>query len=83
MEQIKKIIRSFAGVVVSDKMDKTRVIVVKSSKKHPKYRKIYISSKKFIVDDPKNQYHIGDKVKFVECRPISRHKRWRVVYDKV
>jgi small subunit ribosomal protein S17 len=70
--------RKFTGVVVSDKNDKTIVVKVETVKKHPKYQKRYVVSRKYKVHDEKNQYHVGDKVTFVECRPLSRDKRWRV-----
>ncbi len=71
--------RTFIGVVVSDKSDKTIVVKVDSVKKHPKYQKRYTVSRKYKVHDEKNEYHVGDKVSFVECRPLSKDKRWRVV----
>ncbi|NCN99921.1 30S ribosomal protein S17 [Candidatus Falkowbacteria bacterium] len=71
--------RQFNGVVVSDKSDKTIVVKVESVKKHPKYHKRYVVSKKYKVHDETNKYHIGDKVKFVECRPLSKDKRWRII----
>jgi small subunit ribosomal protein S17 len=80
MEKVKAIKKKFQGVVFSDKMDKTIVVKVDSSKKHPKYQKRYVSTKKYKVHDEKNQYHEGDKVNFVECRPISKDKKWRVIY---
>jgi small subunit ribosomal protein S17 len=67
------------GVVVSDKMDKTIVVAVESFKTHPKYLKKYKSTKKFKIHDPENRYKVGDKVEFVQCRPISKDKRFRVV----
>lgn len=71
--------RKFTGVVVSDKMDKTIVVKVESVKKHPKYQKRYISSCNYKVHDEKNEHKIGDKVTFIECRPLSKDKRWRVI----
>jgi len=71
--------RTFSGVVVSDKNDKTIVVKVESVKKHPKYQKRYTVSRKYKVHDEKNEFHVGDKISFVECRPLSRDKRWRVV----
>lgn len=81
-EAIKKpkiINRTFQGVVVSDKNDKTIVVKIESVKKHPKYQKRYTVSRNYKVHDEKNEFHVGDKVSFVECRPLSRDKRWRVV----
>lgn len=75
-----KIKKKFTGVVVSDKMDKTIAVKVERTKMHPKYLKRYKVHKKYLVDDPKGEYKIGDKVTFQECRPLSKHKRWRVLY---
>jgi small subunit ribosomal protein S17 len=73
--------RKFKGTVVSNKMDKTVVVRVERAKKHPKYLKIYKVSKNYKVHDPENKFKVGDKVEFVECRPMSKDKRWRVVYQ--
>jgi small subunit ribosomal protein S17 len=82
MENEKKIIKKkFSGVVSSDKMDKTIVVKVSSVKKHPKYGKRFTVSRKFKVHDEKNQYKEGDEVTFIECRPLSKEKRWRVIYE--
>lgn len=79
----KTIIRKrFSGIVVSDKMDKTIVIKVDQVKKNPKYGKRYTTSKKYKVHDEKNRFKEDDKVTFVECRPLSKDKRWRVLYKK-
>lgn len=80
MIQKKKIIKKFKGVVVSDSMDKTRVVALEKTKQHPKYLKFYKRHKKFKVHDPENRYRVGDIVEFIECRPISKEKRWRVIY---
>ena len=71
--------KKFSGVVVSDKSDKTIVVKVETVKIHPKYKKRYTVSRKYKVHDEKNEFRTGDKVTFVECRPLSRDKRWRVV----
>jgi small subunit ribosomal protein S17 len=76
-----KIHRTFKGVVASDKMDKTIVVIVENTKIHPKYQKRYISTSRYKVHDEKNQFKEGDKVTFVECRPLSKDKRWRVLYN--
>lgn len=73
--------RKFNGVVVGDKMDKTRVVKVESVKIYPKYEKRYKTHRKYKVHDEKNQYKVGDKVQFVECRPLSKDKRWRMIYN--
>lgn len=70
--------RRFTGVVVSDKMQKTRVVLVSTAKLHPKYRKQYTVSTRFKVHDETNATKTGDRVTFVECRPISKDKRWRI-----
>jgi small subunit ribosomal protein S17 len=77
----KKIIRSFDGIVVSNKMDKTIVVKVDNVKVHPKYKKRYVVSKRFSVHDEKSKFKVDDKVKFTECRPISKNKKWRVIYS--
>jgi len=63
-------------------MDKTIVVKVDSVKIHPKYKKRYTMSKKYKVHDEKNKFKVDDKVIFIECRPLSKDKKWRVVYDK-
>jgi small subunit ribosomal protein S17 len=79
-ETKKAITRKFKGVVISDKMNKTIVVRVDQVKIHPKYKKRYAVSKKYKVHDEKNQFKEDDKVEFVECRPLSKDKKWRVVY---
>jgi small subunit ribosomal protein S17 len=82
-EKHQVISRKFAGVVIGDKMAKTRVVMVESVKVHPKYSKRYTVSKKYKVHDEKNQFKVGDKVQFVECRPLSKDKRWRMIYTNI
>ena len=74
----KKVIRG-KGMVVSDKMDKTVVVEVKSFKTHPKYLKKYCSTKKCKVHDPENKYKSGDMVEFIESKPISKGKKFKVL----
>jgi small subunit ribosomal protein S17 len=74
-----KKIRKIIGVVVSDKMMKTRVVAVASLKKHPKYLKYYKVTTKFKAHDENNEYRTGDKVTIEESRPLSREKRWRII----
>lgn len=71
--------RTLSGVVLSAKSDKTIIVEVKSVKTHPKYKKRFTVSSKYKVHDEKNEHLEGDKVSFVECRPLSKDKRWRVV----
>jgi len=75
----KTVSRRFQGVVVSDKNDQTIVVLVERVKKHPKYQKRYTVSRKYKVHDATNEYKIGDTVTFVECRPLSRDKKWRAL----
>jgi small subunit ribosomal protein S17 len=83
MNEDKKIIkRKFTGVVTSDKMDKTIVVRVEAVKRDPKYKKRYVVVSKFKVHDEKNKFKEGDKVDFVECRPLSKDKKWRVLESK-
>ena len=67
------------GVVVSDKADMTRVVEVRSRKQHPKYKKIYTVTKKFVVHDGDNATHAGDKVSFVPSRPYSKTKKFVII----
>ncbi len=66
------------GVVVSDKMDKTRAVVVAWQSMHPRYKKVLRRSSKFYAHDEKNESHVGDRVEIVETRPLSKLKRWRI-----
>jgi small subunit ribosomal protein S17 len=75
--KIKKKLRT--GMVVSDKMDKTIVVKVERLRKHPIYKKYIKRSKKYKVHDQNNECTIGDKVRFVETRPISKDKSWKLV----
>jgi len=67
------------GQVVSDKMDKTAVVAVKTFRHHPLYKKVIKRTKKYKAHDENNTCKVGDQVKIVETRPLSREKRWRVV----
>lgn len=78
--QVKKAPK-FQGTVVSDRMEKTIVVSVETLKTHSKYKKQYVSTKRYKVHDPENSYKVGDKVVFQGCRPISRDKRFIVVAD--
>jgi len=71
--------RSFVGIVVSAVMNKTMVARVDRRKMIAKYRKAVRVSRKYHVHDEKNTAQVGDKVTFVECRPYSKTKRWRLV----
>jgi small subunit ribosomal protein S17 len=67
------------GKVVSDKMDKTIVVAIETSVKHPLYKKIVKRTYKLKAHDEKNEFKVGDKVKVMETRPLSKEKRWRLV----
>lgn len=67
------------GIVVSDKGDKTIVVRIDMAKRHRRYQKIVRTSKRLHVHDERNDAHEGDVVRVVECRPLSRTKRWRLV----
>ncbi|MBO5691615.1 MAG: 30S ribosomal protein S17 [Spirochaetaceae bacterium] len=70
--------RSFVGIVTSDKMDKTIVVSVTTKKLHRLYKKYVTRVKKCKAHDELNDAHIGDKVRIVECRPLSKEKCWRL-----
>ncbi len=67
------------GRVVSDKMDKTVVVAIEDSKRHPLYKKIIRNTVRIKAHDEKNECGIGDRVQVMETRPLSKDKRWRVV----
>ena len=75
----KQVIRKeFTGVVVSDAADKTIVVRVDRQKLHPRYRKVVRLSRKVHAHDEKNEASVGDTVRVIACRPMSRTKRWRL-----
>ena len=67
------------GIVVSDKMDKTIVVAIKDNVKHPLYNKIVKKTYKLKAHYENNECHVGDTVKVMETRPLSKDKRWRLV----
>ncbi len=73
------IMRKLKGTIVSDKMDKTRVIAVTRLVKHSRYQKYYKITKRFKAHDEHNTYHTGDVVIISEVRPLSKDKRWRIM----
>ena len=70
--------KTMVGMVVSDRMEKTRVVVVQRLVKHPLYQKYIRRRTRYKVHDEANSCHLGDRVMIVETRPLSRDKRWRV-----
>jgi small subunit ribosomal protein S17 len=76
IEETKRKVR--LGLVLSNRMDKTVVVEVSGPKRHPLYKKIIRRVARYKAHDEKNECQVGDKVKIVETRPLSREKRWRV-----
>ncbi|MFA5925996.1 MAG: 30S ribosomal protein S17 [Parcubacteria group bacterium] len=73
--------RVMTGTVVSDKMEKTAVVAVNIFKTHPKYLKKYLATKRYKAHDSENRFKVGDKVKIVETKPMSKGKKWQVIYE--
>jgi small subunit ribosomal protein S17 len=71
--------RRIQGIVVSDKMTKTRVVAVSGTRKHPKYQRLYKVTKRFKAHDEENAYKVGDVVIIEETRPLSKEKRFKIV----
>lgn len=67
------------GTVISTKMEKTMTVLVERKLPHPRVKKFYKRSNSFFAHDPENSCNEGDLVKIIECRPMSRHKRWRLL----
>lgn len=76
---VRKMRKTRVGVVVSDKMEKTISVLVERRLQHPIYGKMVKRSKKYLAHDENNECQVGDKVRIMECRPLSRRKRWRLV----
>ena len=79
MNETAKLIRTLTGQVVSDKMDKSAVVMVERRVKHPLYGKFLRRSSKYHIHDENNECKQGDKVTIQECRPISKTKSWKLV----
>ena len=79
MAEVRGMRKTRTGVVVSDKMDKTIVVAIRTRVKHPLYGKIMNRTNKIKVHDEENQCGVGDTVKIMETRPLSKDKRWRLV----
>ncbi len=78
----KKIVKKILmGIVVSDTMDKTIVVKVEQLKPHPRYRKFIRRSRRFKAHDETNSAKVGDRVKIIECRPLSKDKNFRLIAD--
>lgn len=70
--------KTLTGTVLSDKMMKTRVVQVRTSKRHAKYDKLLVTQERYKAHDEKNESHVGDVVLIQETRPISKDKRWMI-----
>ena len=79
MAEVRALRKNRTGVVVSDKMDKTIVVEIRTRVKHPLYGKIMNHTMKIKAHDEKNECGIGDTVRIMETRPLSKGKRWRLV----
>ena len=79
MAEVRGMPKTRIGVVVSDKMDKTIVVAIRTRVKHPLYGKIMNRTNKVKAHDEENQCGIGDTVKIMETRPLSKEKHWRLV----
>ena len=79
MAEVRALRKTRTGVVVSDKMDKTIVVEIRTRVKHPLYGKLMNRTKRFKAHDEENQGGIGDTVLVMETRPLSKDKRWRLV----
>ncbi len=79
MEESRNLRKERTGVVVSNKMDKTIAVNVERKVKHPMYGKFVKKSKKYLAHDEKNECGIGDTVRIMETRPLSKNKCWRLV----
>lgn len=79
MEIIRGYRKTRTGIVTSDKMDKTVTVAIKTKVRHPLYGKMVNRTRKFKAHDEENTCGVGDTVKIMETRPISKDKRWRVV----
>ena len=79
MEETRNDRKERTGVVASDKMDRTRVVVIDRTFSHPLYGKTVRRSSRIKVHDENNDSHVGDTVRVMETRPISKEKRWRLV----
>ena len=71
-------LKTRVGLVVSDKMSKTRVVAVERAFRHPRYERVIKRTARFKAHDERNEAHVGDRVLIVETRPLSKDKRWRI-----
>jgi len=78
VQEVKTSKRTFVGVVTSEKMDKTIVVTISSKKRDRLYKKYVTRTKKYMAHDENNDAHVGDTVRIIECRPLSKNKAWRL-----
>ena len=78
VQTVKTSKRSFVGIVSSEKMDKTIVVTIETKKMDRLYKKYVTRTKKYMAHDENNDAHVGDTVRIVECRPLSKNKCWRL-----
>ena len=78
VQTVKAAKRSFTGLVTSEKIDKTIVVTVTTKKMDRLYKQYVTRSKKYMAHDETNDAHVGDTVRIVECRPLSKNKCWRL-----
>lgn len=78
VQTVKTSKRSFVGLVTSEKMDKTIVVTIATKKMDRLYKKYVTRTKKYMAHDENNDAHVGDTVRIVECRPLSKNKCWRL-----
>ena len=78
VQTVKPSKRSFVGLVTSDKMNKTIVVTIATKKMDRLYKKYVTRTKKYMAHDENNDAHVGDTVRIVECRPLSKNKCWRL-----
>ena len=79
MENQRGLRKTRLGVVVKNKMDKGVIVYIERRVAHPLYRKYFKKTTKLMVHDEQNECNVGDKVKIMETRPISKNKKWRLV----
>ena len=78
VQTVKTAKRSFVGLETSEKMDKTIVVTIETKKMDRLYKKYVTRTKKYMAHDENNDAHVGDTVRIVECRPLSKNKCWRL-----
>lgn len=78
VQTVKTTKRSFVGIVTSEKMDKSIVVTIETKKMDRLYKKYVTRTKKYMAHDENNDAHVGDTVRIVECRPLSKNKSWRL-----